>query len=205
MPAQTKHTNTGSRGKIHERCCQGLIASSESQRQTVTPEICSQIPRATASAASSEDDQRASGTWLPPGRSHASRMTSARTCGGKSRRSAAPGPVLEAGETLLEEPLAPLRNDIATATQPGGDLVVAHPIGSHQHHLGPRHLPIRQRIRARQRPPAPRAPPQSTRSDTGCGAASPSLRERIGCRGRYGQNRTLIRNHIYAKEHLVRV
>jgi predicted transcriptional regulator len=50
--------NAGSRGKIHERCCQGLIASSESQRQTVTPEICSQIPRAIASAASSEDDQR---------------------------------------------------------------------------------------------------------------------------------------------------
>jgi hypothetical protein len=37
--------NCRSRGKIHERCCQGLIASSKSQRQTVTPEICSQIPR----------------------------------------------------------------------------------------------------------------------------------------------------------------
>ena len=70
---------SGSRGKIHERCCQGLIASSDSQRQTVTPEICSQMPRATASRASSEDDQRASGTWLSAGSSHARRITSART------------------------------------------------------------------------------------------------------------------------------
>jgi hypothetical protein len=71
--------NSGSRGKIHERYCHGLIASSESQRQTVTPEICSQIPRETTSAASSVEDQRASGTWLSAGRSHARRITSART------------------------------------------------------------------------------------------------------------------------------
>jgi len=56
-----------------------LIASSDSQRQTVTPEICSQIPREMTSAASSEDDQRASGTWLSAGRSQARRITSART------------------------------------------------------------------------------------------------------------------------------
>jgi hypothetical protein len=45
----------------------------------VTPAICSQIPRATASRASSEDDQRASGTSQSTGRSHARRITSART------------------------------------------------------------------------------------------------------------------------------
>jgi site-specific recombinase XerD len=33
----------------------------------------------------------------------------------------------------------------------GGDLVVSQPVGGHQHHLRPRHLPIRQRIRTRQR------------------------------------------------------
>ena len=76
-PALT--VNAGSGGKIHERYRQGLIASSDSQRQTVTPEICSQIPRAIASRASSDDDQRASGTALSAGRSHASRITSART------------------------------------------------------------------------------------------------------------------------------
>jgi hypothetical protein len=56
-----------------------LIASCESQRQTVTAEVCSQIPRKTTAAASSEDDQRASGTWLSAGRSHDRRITSART------------------------------------------------------------------------------------------------------------------------------
>ena len=70
---------SGSRGKIQERCCHGLIASSESQRQTVTPEICSQIPRAIASRASSVEDQRASGTSVSVGRSQARRITSART------------------------------------------------------------------------------------------------------------------------------
>ena len=71
--------NSGSRGKIHERYCHGLIASSDSQRHTVTPEICSQIPRATASRASSVDDHRASGIRLSAGRSHARRITSALT------------------------------------------------------------------------------------------------------------------------------
>jgi hypothetical protein len=70
---------SGSRGKIHERCCHGLIASSDSHRQTVIPEICSQMPRVTASAASSLDDHRASGTQLSAGSSHARRITSART------------------------------------------------------------------------------------------------------------------------------
>ena len=68
----------GSRGKIQERYCHGLIASSDSQRQTVIPEICSQIPRVTASRASSADDQRVSGTMQSMGRSHARRITSAR-------------------------------------------------------------------------------------------------------------------------------
>jgi hypothetical protein len=56
-----------------------LIASSDSQRHTVTPEICSQIPRATTSAASSGDDHRANGTMLSDGSSHARRITSALT------------------------------------------------------------------------------------------------------------------------------
>jgi hypothetical protein len=69
----------GSRGKIHERCCHGLIASSDSQRQTVTPLICSTIPRATASRANSVEDQRDSGTPLSTGNEQAIAITSART------------------------------------------------------------------------------------------------------------------------------
>jgi hypothetical protein len=43
------------------------------------PLICSQIPRVTASRASSAADQRASGTPLSAGKAHAIAITSART------------------------------------------------------------------------------------------------------------------------------
>ncbi|HEX3832399.1 MAG TPA: hypothetical protein VHW04_10555 [Solirubrobacteraceae bacterium] len=71
--------NSGSRGKIQERYYHGLMASSDSQRYTVTAEICSQIPRVMTSAESSADDRRASGTAPSEGRSHGRRITSART------------------------------------------------------------------------------------------------------------------------------
>jgi len=74
-----RSANSGSRGKIQERCCQGLIASSESQRQTVTPLICSTIPRPIASRANSADDQRDSGTPPTTGSSQAIAITSTRT------------------------------------------------------------------------------------------------------------------------------
>jgi hypothetical protein len=56
-----------------------LIASAESQRQTVTPLICSTRPRVTASRASSLADQRDSGTPVSAGSAHASAITSARS------------------------------------------------------------------------------------------------------------------------------
>ena len=52
---------SGSRGKIQDRCCQGLIASAVNQRRTVAGEIVSAIPRVTASAASSALDHRDNG------------------------------------------------------------------------------------------------------------------------------------------------
>jgi hypothetical protein len=56
-----------------------LIASWDSQRQTVTPDICSTIPRVIASRASSLEDQRDNGTPLSTGNSQAIAITSART------------------------------------------------------------------------------------------------------------------------------
>jgi len=70
---------------------------------------------------------------------------------GGSRRSTTPGPVLKAGEALLEEPLSPLRHDITPTPQLRGDLIVPHPLSGHQHHLSSHHLPIRQRTRTRER------------------------------------------------------
>jgi hypothetical protein len=56
-----------------------LIASLLSQRQTVTPLICSTIPRPIASRASSLADQRDSGTPCSAGSEQAIAITSART------------------------------------------------------------------------------------------------------------------------------
>jgi hypothetical protein len=63
-------------GKIHDRCCQDLIASSASQRPTVDAETDA-IPLAAAWRASSGQVQRASGLPLARWRSHASALTSA--------------------------------------------------------------------------------------------------------------------------------
>ena len=51
----------GSRGKIHDRCCHGLIASLASQRRTVDAETEARLPAAAACRASSGQVQRASG------------------------------------------------------------------------------------------------------------------------------------------------
>jgi IMP dehydrogenase/GMP reductase len=55
---------SGSRGKIQDRCCQGLIASALSQRQMVVPEIEATMPDSTAARARSGHCQRASGWGL---------------------------------------------------------------------------------------------------------------------------------------------
>ncbi len=57
----------GSVMKIQERCCQGLSASSASQRRTVEADTNAAMPRATASRASSGQDQRDSGALVSAG------------------------------------------------------------------------------------------------------------------------------------------
>jgi len=69
----------GSRGKIHDRCCQGLMASSASHRRTVDAETDGTMPAAAASRASSGQVQRASGFPLAAGSSQARALTSATT------------------------------------------------------------------------------------------------------------------------------
>jgi hypothetical protein len=87
----------GSRGKIHDRCCQGLIASAASQRRTVDADTRSQIPRPMTSRASSGQLHRASAAPARAGSSQARALTSATTAAGKTRglplrgRSARPG------------------------------------------------------------------------------------------------------------------
>src|SRR4051794_29059837 len=75
----------GSRGKIHERCCHGLIASSASQRRTVEADTLTARPSATAWVASSAELHRDSGTARWAGGWHAIALTSATTSAGNER------------------------------------------------------------------------------------------------------------------------
>ena len=56
------------------------------------------------------------------------------------------GSLLEPDQALLVEPLAPLGDDLAGSAQPGGDLVVGHPLGGQQHDLGSCHVAVRRGI-----------------------------------------------------------
>ncbi len=63
--------------KIQDRYCQGLSASSRSQRRTVDAETVSVIPRVISSAASSGQDHCDSGTPVSAGNWQASAVASA--------------------------------------------------------------------------------------------------------------------------------
>jgi len=54
-----------------------------------------------------------------------------------------PGTFLEPGESLFEEPLAPLRDDFPAGIQARSDLIVAVSPGSEQDDLGSHHISIR--------------------------------------------------------------
>lgn len=76
---------SGSRGKIHERCCHGLITDSCSQRRTVEVDTELVSPSATAWAASSAELHRDSATSRSTGGSQAIALTSATTSGANCR------------------------------------------------------------------------------------------------------------------------
>jgi hypothetical protein len=67
------------------------------------------------------------------------------TRAGKDRWPTAARALLQTGQALLEEPLAPLRHDLSSGIEPSGDLVDG-PRSGHQRDLGPHHIAIRQRI-----------------------------------------------------------
>jgi hypothetical protein len=76
-------------------------------------------------------------------------LTSTTTSGGENPRPSLPGALLEPGQAFVEEPLAPLGDDLATGVETPSDLVVVHALSREQHDLGPDHVPIRQRISPR--------------------------------------------------------
>lgn len=84
-----------------------------------------------------------SGSPSAAGSSQAIASTSTTTCGGKDRWPSPPGPLLQPGKALLEEPPPPLGHDLHRERQPIGDLCVLEVPGCHEDDLRPDHLTIR--------------------------------------------------------------
>jgi hypothetical protein len=85
------------------------------------------MPCSTAARARSGHCQRDSGRPEVAGSSHASALIATTTSGGESRGSSDPRQIIQPGQTLLVEALAPLGHHLPWGVEPGGDLVVAQP------------------------------------------------------------------------------
>src|SRR6266511_2791156 len=133
---------SGSRGKIQERCRQGLSASSSSQRQIVETETSLTRPVVMTSSRSSARLQRPSGTARTAGSSQAIALTSTTTAEGEAARPARPLAISQPPKSLLDKAFAPLRHRVDRHPKPPGDPDVLLPIGGLQHDPGPHHLAL---------------------------------------------------------------
>ena len=111
---------SGSRGKIQDRCCQGLIASAESQRQMVVPEIEATMPCSMAVRARSGQCQRASGTPAVEGSSQASALT-ATTISGRGSGVVLPGVVPYLQKNLQPRVYPPCSRSVDPSYSAEGD------------------------------------------------------------------------------------
>ena len=69
------------------------------------------------------------------GSSHAIRLISTTTLGGKAGCAPASRLFLKAGHPVFEETVAPFANDLARRIESRGDEIVAEPLGRQQHDL----------------------------------------------------------------------
>ena len=141
--AASLRANCGSRGKIQLRWRQGRNASWPSQRQSVVPLIWATMPQATASRRSSATDQRARGRPCRDGSSHANALIATTTLGGKVRRSPAARPIVQTGQPIGTEPLAPLAGNLTWHAKLGRYDSVANSLASQQYDLRPYHVAVR--------------------------------------------------------------
>src|SRR5258706_16173823 len=131
--------NSGSRGKIQHRCCQGRMASSLSQRHTVLSLMVAASPLRSTSRAMSPQLKRDSGSPRVRGSSQAMALTSTTTSGGKNSGPPRALAFLQSRHAVLEEAPPPLTHHVAPHIQSGGDLVVAESLGGKENHLGTHH------------------------------------------------------------------
>jgi hypothetical protein len=79
--------------------------------------------------------KRARGTSERLGSSHASRLTSTTTLGGKAGCSPASRLFLKAGHAVFKEAVAPFADDLARRIEAGGDEIVAEALGCQEDDL----------------------------------------------------------------------
>src|SRR6266446_2084080 len=132
-------------GKIQERCCHGLSASSLSQRAIVEADA-SPAPRSITSRCSSAREKRDSGRPCSRGSEQAIAFTSAIRSGGKTARTTRALSIAETVEPLLEETLPPQRHRPQRTVETARDLRVRRALGGKQHDLRPQHLAMRRRV-----------------------------------------------------------
>src|SRR6266542_2183658 len=136
-------SKSGSLGKIQLRYVQGLMASSVSHRHTVASETLATMPLRMASSRMSGTPRRDSGRPSVPGSSQARALTSTTTPGGKDPGPSPPGPLRQALQALLQEPLSPLPHHLPAGVGAQGDLLDGDPVGGQENDAGPDDLPIR--------------------------------------------------------------
>lgn len=66
-----------------------------------------------------------------------------------NRGAPVPWPLLKPGESLFEESLAPLRDDLSAGIQARSNIIVADLLGSEEDDLGSNHISTQQRITTR--------------------------------------------------------
>jgi hypothetical protein len=88
-------------------------------------------------------EKRERGLPSRSGNSQARALTATTISGGKARRCAATGKLVEAGQARLEEALTPFADNLTRDVEAARDNVIAPAIGGIEYDLGPNHVTIR--------------------------------------------------------------
>jgi len=140
--------NSASRGTIQERTCQGLIASSCSQRQIVDADA-SVTPRSMTRRCSSTREKRDNGSSCVRGNAHAIALTSATCCGGKTTRPTRPRPIAQSLKAMFGKSSSPTPDQARRGIQPPSDLGVRDTLRGVQHDPSALHILEGQLLRTR--------------------------------------------------------
>ena len=135
--------NCRSRGKIQVRCRHGRNASWLSQRHRVVPLIFATMPLDIASWRNSETDQRANGSPLRDGNSHASALIATTILGGKAGWAPASWTLIEPRKALIVKTPTPLADNLTWCVEMLRDAGVAQTLTRQQHDPGAHNVTIR--------------------------------------------------------------